>query len=158
MGADLYIEPGYSENRATWEPIFENLCKFRDKNPKLPKDAQAAIQRTIEWVYDQMNADEFYFRDSYNSSSLLWTLGLSWEDVSAKCDDVDQDDGMTPNMSMTLCKWLMDEVSTRPFIKLPQPAPGETEADVLDYFTKKRAHLIAFLKRGIENGGVCASL
>jgi hypothetical protein len=108
MGADLYIEPYYTENKDKYQPIFDEACKTRDAYAKGIPEAVYNAVRAEEFGLDltpeqlakkevyateynkykelQAKVDEAmekmyevgYFRDSYNGSSLFWKLGLSW--------------------------------------------------------------------------------
>lgn len=98
MGADLYIKSMSDKARAKWNPVFEAACAERDrvslrmaawgKNelPDAAKKDLAAAQKKVTHTYDRMHGSG-YFRDSYNATSVMWTLGLSWwEDVGKLTD------------------------------------------------------------------------
>ena len=101
-----------------------------------------AAQAEVERCYDGMYR-EGYFQDSYNSSSVLWTLGLSWwEDV-------------TPMLNP---KGYMTPAKTKKFLKMVQEAeqarlPTDWEqpiAEVRKYFQDKRRRLERFLQQAIN--------
>ena len=107
MGADLYIEPFFSENRDKYDALFKEAVKARDAYPTpddvkgilsaeefgmeitpeqmtiktrvYPAEYQRAkeLQAEVSKYYEKMY-EVGYFRDSYNGSSLFWKLGLSW--------------------------------------------------------------------------------
>jgi hypothetical protein len=98
MGADIYLESVSAKQREKFEPLFQQAVATRDKwckrtgfnahagyNPAHKADAaykrQKAqydkLQKHVSEAYDGMY-EAGYFRDSYNSSSLFWMLGLSW--------------------------------------------------------------------------------
>ena len=107
MGADLYIEPFFSENRDKYDALFKEAVKARDAYPTpddvkgilsaeefgmeitpeqmtiktrvYPAEYQRAkeLQEKVSELYEKMY-EVGYFRDSYNGSSLFWKLGLSW--------------------------------------------------------------------------------
>ena len=86
MGADLYLEPVFTENREQWEPLFNQAVARRDRLAEGSPERQAA-QVEVERYYDRMYA-RGYFRDPYNDWDLLWKFGLSWwEDVIPMLDD-----------------------------------------------------------------------
>jgi hypothetical protein len=86
VGADLYLEPVFTENREQWEPLFNQAAHRRDKLPEgsaLREQAQADVER----YFDKMHA-RGYFRDSYNNWNLLQHFGLDWwEDVLPLLDE-----------------------------------------------------------------------
>lgn len=78
MGADLYIEPIFKENKEKYEDLFNKAVAERDKFNVLGKKEEAEkAQKEVSEYYDKMYSVG-YFRDSYNGTSLLWKLGLSW--------------------------------------------------------------------------------
>jgi hypothetical protein len=104
MGADLYIEPLFSENQSKYKKLFDEAVKARDafKCPEivalalrneamgipLSPEMEAAkltpeyakpkeLQNKVDEYYEKMY-EVGYFRDSYNDSSLFAKLGLSW--------------------------------------------------------------------------------
>lgn len=87
MGADLYIESLYDTNRRKYESLFNTACSDRDRlvtklggretKGVYEKPSVKAIQAKVEKYYDKMYA-KGYFRDSYNGTSVLWRLNLSW--------------------------------------------------------------------------------
>ena len=76
MGADLYLRPVFEPNRKKWEGKFNETIKKRDACEKGAL-AWNRYQQEAHECFNQMYA-EGYFRDSYNSSNLLWKFGLSW--------------------------------------------------------------------------------
>jgi hypothetical protein len=76
VGADLYLEPVFSENREQWEPLFKQAAGHRDKLPKNSPEFDAA-QAEVMRYFDRMHA-RGYFRDSYNNWNLLQHFGLDW--------------------------------------------------------------------------------
>lgn len=76
MGADLYIEKIHQPLLEKYQPLFDEAVRQRDALPRDSKEAKAA-QRKVTRYYDLMYSDG-YFRDSYNVTSVLWRLGLSW--------------------------------------------------------------------------------
>jgi len=81
-------------------------------------------------------AGEDYFRDSYNESSILWQLGLSWwRDVSDKIVDKEG---------------VLDAAKLLGMIK--DKAPAKEDFDKGDkYFVKKKEQLVKFLQDAIQN-------
>jgi hypothetical protein len=90
MGADLYIKSISDATQSKWKPVFDQAITERDalmepsgswrKEPTDPKKLRAfkAAQRRVDRAYRRMYSTAGYYRDSYNVTSVLWTLGLSW--------------------------------------------------------------------------------
>jgi hypothetical protein len=76
MGADLYIEPIYSENREQWEPLFNQAVDRRDR---LAKDSPQwkSAQAEVERYFGRMHS-RGYFRDPYNCWDVLAKFDLDW--------------------------------------------------------------------------------
>src|SRR5512146_3228468 len=75
MGADLYIESISNKQKATYEPLFNAAVRARESNKD--ESRKDELQAEVSKYYDLMYA-EGYFRDSYNITSVLKRLGLSW--------------------------------------------------------------------------------
>jgi hypothetical protein len=76
MGADLYLEPIFTENREQWEPLFNQAVERRDqlaKDSAEHKAAQAEVDRYFGWMYCRG-----YFRDPYNRWDMLAKFDLDW--------------------------------------------------------------------------------
>jgi len=68
--------------------IYDNIGEVSSEIRKQVKDAKAkvkalktqitAAQEVVTKYYNLMDGRGGYFRDSYNGSSILWRLGLSW--------------------------------------------------------------------------------
>ena len=162
MGADLYIEKIHRPLMQQYEPLFEAAVRRRDSLPRDSKDAQAA-QRAVTKYYDLMYS-EGYFRDSYNATSVLWRLGLSWwQDVTPLCT-------INRKLRQDRLRKFRDMVASA---KLELPSKEEIEqhngkvdeqgenslAEWHKYFVEQRAALLAFLDKAIElNSPVHCSL
>lgn len=145
MGADLYIEYEGKENpKDRYNELFLEACMARDseKNEADRKD----LQKTVEKYHDLMYPETHYFRDSYNYSSLLWQIGLSWwEDIGDKLDE----DGCLPKKEI---RWLLNEIKNA---EIKKPTKEELEKnyasednaeDWYNYFLEKRVRFIKFLQ------------
>lgn len=122
MGADLYLLHNLDRDEEGYLSAFPVVDHDSDVEP---------------WEY---------FRDSYNRSAVMWTLGLSWwEDVASK---LDADGVLPPEAAMGLVARIeatpvtLDEETVAAFAE-------ETRETVEAYFTDKRARLLAFLKCGL---------
>ena len=109
MGADLYIEPEFTETGSKWD-------------------------------------GEFYFRDSYNSSSLLWTVGMSWWEDAEKL--LTKKLEMSPRNCAKLFK-MFDDAKAKGQT-LPKPQQCETAKDIAQYFAEKEKRFRAFFARAIK--------
>lgn len=161
MGADLYLEPNFSRTRDAMQPKFEEAARKRDRAHKRGDEAavSAAQAEVNEW-YDRMYDTEDYFRDSYNPSSVMAAIGLSWwRDVIPMLDADD-------NLSAERCEALAAEIESR---EVPYRTAAELEAVgcIVDdnennpeswrnYFLRERESLVRFFRRAAaairENG------
>ena len=146
MGADLYLHSIYDKNYDKWNPVFEAAVKSRDSFPHGSPQAKA-FQDEVNLAYSRMYTEDGYFRDSYNNSSVLWRLGLSWwSDIIPMCEK-----GM---LSPKKAKRLRSMIEKRP-LALPTEEDlkswgGEDSIEEwASYFTQKKGQLIAFLTRAI---------
>ena len=78
MRADLYLNSVFQKNRDRYAPKFNHWVAKRDTLHKAGQQAAAdEAQKQVLKYYDKMY-QRGYFRDSYNSSDLLWLFDLSW--------------------------------------------------------------------------------
>ena len=77
MGADLYIRRLYAPHEAQARPAFD--AAVRDRNAYTGSDPaeKQRLQAAVAAAHEAICAVG-YFRDSYNSTSVLATLNLSW--------------------------------------------------------------------------------
>lgn len=149
MGADLYIDSISDGLKKKYEPMFNRFVKLRNEADKQGiKSLSDKYQEKVEKYYDLMYS-EGYFRDSYNFTSVLNQLGLSWwRDISPKLDD-------KGFMSIPKIKWLLTKIKTQE-LKILSPEvikAGYAEGTVEEwqkFFTEKRVRLIQFLEKAIE--------
>jgi hypothetical protein len=115
--------------------------------------ADLYIRKLTDEVEKPWDSEDGYFRDSYNGTSVLWTLGLSWwQDVTPLLNEEGELGGEN-------LKKLRDMV-----LNAKQEMP--TEAKLKEMYCKvdaeetdKREKLLAFLNRAIElNSSIDASL
>lgn len=162
MGADLYIKKLREPTKAEWQPKFDAAVALREAAPD--EAAKALAQKAVDEAYDHLWGGDGYFRDSYNTTSVLWRMGLSWwQDIEYDVNDEDSD----VNVSPSACRRLLDKIEAAPFTLPTRDELVKSHAKVDDtentveswheYYVKKRSRLVAFLKRAIENGGMYAS-
>lgn len=142
MGADLYLRSVSEPTRVKWEPVFFAACARREKAPT--EADKAAAQCDVDLAYDAMYPALGYFRDSYNRTSLMQVLGLSWwQDVKTK-------DGNIADV-----EWLRSEVERRQVPDVAHFATWtgtDTPESWAAFFREKRARLIAFLTYAMALG------
>lgn len=155
MGADLYIDSVFMKQRAEWKPKFDAALKAREEFQKanpvhdwtltdelaIPEALLAEwdqLDNAVAEAYEGMNK-KGYFRDSYNASSLLWKLGLSWWG-SFDGLTLHTDDGGT----------VLPVANIPTVIRMVESAElRDVCADDVEYFTEKRKRLVAFLNEAL---------
>ncbi len=150
MGADLHLTSVYQEQLDKYQSELDKWIDRRDAYQQAGKTAEAkAAQQQVEMIDNKLNA-RGYFRDSYNSSNLLWMFELSWwGDV---LDKLTNDEGwMSPANAWRLLE-MMQEKETLFEEKLQQLEldEDESQAEVEAYFRQKYERLKAFLQEGID--------
>lgn len=151
MGADLYIQSRYDEAMVELRPQFEEAVARRNRLEGQPgyREAHAEVAR----LYERMYAPEYYFRDSYNASSLLACLDLSWwRDVVPLLDD---EGNLHPGKARGLCAELAQRAEVLEHKIAQREFPFEDPADreeVAQYQRARLGQLIDFLERAIAAG------
>lgn len=151
MGANLYIQSIVEKSHQQWKPEFQKLIAQRNKLYAEGKDEEAKkLQEKIWEVYGKMYPPEGYFRDSYNSTNLLWQLGFSWwEDVGQLLNEESKlnADGIRTLLNMI--------EKAKPFSLedfQDNNGFGVPAEEILEYFTRKREAFVLFLKRALALG------
>jgi hypothetical protein len=162
MGADVYLQSVSNKAYKEWNPKFDEAVAKRDA---LPDDAseeeRAAAQAEVEAMYDKMYG-QGYYRDSYNSSNLLWLLGMSyWTDVEKLLNQ-------EGTMSVTNMEKLLAKVNRAAKVSLKDDAlrafiegkaanmidpDKDREKQIVDwmqYFRGKYESLTSLLRQAIE--------
>ena len=178
MGADLYNEryfkrtPELVATDARKRELQARLDKIRLDGNGLRdylKGPDPADQLREEYTaaYDKMYSDPlYYFRDSYNSSSVLWKMGLSWwtDVIPLQIKHTDEeyaifevtDDYPDINLDAAGCQTLIDMIHAATYdFRVEMDSVSDEERE---YYESKRERLIAFLEQGILDGGISASL
>lgn len=163
MGADLYIPKLRAPVEVEWGPQLDEAIKMR--NATAYDVTRDAAQKLIDEARDKLYDDDYYFRDSYNSTSILHTLGLSWwQDMEY---DI-KEDGREINVSPDACRRFIAKIRAADQV-LPSRTELESRHARVDdagdnslegwhkYYRDKRELLIQFLERAAENGGMYAS-
>lgn len=176
MGADLYIRKPTSDDPVEiYRDLFAVAIYERDRCP-IDSPKAKEWQGEVERYYDLMYSDNpFYFRDSYNDSSVMWQLGLSWwGDIIPML--VEEEETQRRFLTPEDCLKVADMVEARslslevpdyaaPNIKSPSDIPkrkldytDSEQRESIEYFQDKKKRLIQFLKLGAISGGIYCSL
>lgn len=139
MGADLYLMSQFEPHNELWAKRLDKALRRRDRSKEgTPEydDAQKETERCFAEMYSSG-----YFRDSYNSSNLLWRFGLSWWEDFAEL--LDRWNRLMPKRARKFLKMLKRrETRFRTSLsELPKAERGE--------FEERYATLQAFLKEAI---------
>lgn len=146
MGADLYVENRYDALRERTQPAFNAAVMAREEHCKAHGCGLAAecaellqLQDRVSEAYDAMHDEAVYFRDSYNNSSVLQQLDLSWwRDVIPMRDE---DGNLWPEKARELASMVEGaELESADY----EPGDG--------YFREKRERLVRFLRSAAEAG------
>ena len=151
MGADIYYNsPKFLEK----DMLFEKWARIPNSSEAKKEEAHLLWKK----AYNEFDESGDYFRDSYNSSSLLNIIGLSWwRDVIPMLDE----EGQLPIIhAMRLWKMIEKSPIVRETIKarMEEVSFGEKEElsdkeldEWYDYFVEKKATFMKMLDRSIEN-------
>tara|TARA_R100000353_G_scaffold165176_1_gene126195 strand:+ start:38 stop:499 length:462 start_codon:yes stop_codon:yes gene_type:complete len=144
MGADVYLEKAYDKKYADHK---ETLDSF----PKANSDVELTeVQRKhMSDIYDDLyKQGDVYFRDSYNSGSVLWAMNLSWwDDILPMCDDEGylDADGIRKFLDM------VEDAPLHVSQGFQEHMPSEwTYDDALEYLQEEQNLLISFLKKALD--------
>ena len=155
MGADLCIRKITNPARKTHEPAFKAAVAARD--------AGTGTQEAVDREYDAMFPEDGYFRDSYNGSSVLNRMGLSWwQDVIPLLSRAGYLQGANLDKFIEMLE--THEVEPRTAAELRadhcQVDSGDNSPDGWHaHLVQKRERLIAFAKRAkAMRVGIYASL
>lgn len=177
MGADIYLQSVSNTKREAWQPFFDIAVKYRnsehrdtattrsmlaeidrmvpdlEERIKLREYALLDPQQLVEYGYEHMYDDAGYYRDSYNSTNLLWLLDLDyWHGASLHLDD----ENFMPVEEMRLWR---EEIAARPLPHLTRDAlkkmglaldKTNTVTSWNAYFREKREKLLALIDKAIE--------
>jgi hypothetical protein len=147
MGADLYINSIFNPNMQKYSPKFEKAVKDRSSY-KEGTTLYEQAQKKVERYYDLMYAVG-YFRDSYNASSLLNALGLSWwQNVIPMLDKeqclnltaIKKFKGMVKKAKLSTidADWVINNYAGGPVEEWQQ------------YFIEKKGMLLAYLDKALK--------
>lgn len=163
MGADLYINKVREPVKAEWQPKFD--AAVRQRNAATTDEDRDAAQKLVDEAYEKLWGGDGYYRDSYNGTSVLWRLGLSWWQDLEPDQDADDHDGN--NVSVARCREFLAKVLAAELKPATYDELKKNNCTVDDdqnspsawnkFYQEKRDRLVAFLERAIEHGGMYAS-
>lgn len=149
----LVICPDFDEPYVINENVAKQYPKEYVENARRLMDKVNKAQRAVSKAYDNLCGDDGYFRDSYNGTSVLNSLGLSWwQDVIPM---LNKNNELTPDKA----KDLINMIKTAKLKKITKESlkanhcKVENETDVFEwkkYYNNKKRRLIKFLSSAIE--------
>lgn len=162
MGADLFIEQIYTPNRNRYASLA--LAAQQILNQCAPGSAEAEAAKAEVIFYSDQMFSAGYFRDSYNGTSVLTRLGLSWwQNVRPLLDK----NGVLKGKALKQFRKMVHDAQ----LKLPTSeelaeahmqldAEGENSlAGWHKYFREQRALLLEFIDQAIAwEGTILCSL
>ena len=121
------------------------------------RDTLNKFQQEVHRCYGKMN-EVGYFRDSYNGTSVMWQLGLSWWTDIGKLTSkyaMGDEEGHTSIEGVKAIRELVaaKQITVLDMAKLENCSDTDTEkgrATWLAYFQKKHKRLIAFFDKAIK--------
>ena len=157
MGADLYIksiyDPFNDEFNARLKPVLAKRDSLGNGTPAFQAYQEVTVEPLLEEYYGQDPTVNGYFRDSYNSTSVLGFLGLSWwndfkpntksEYTPTACKRFIRK--LTAAQEPTVQEWAAREY-TRVILDEGENSPESW----LQYFRDKRRNLIRFFELAID--------
>jgi len=160
MGADLYIRKVTDAARAEWDSKFEAAVTKRDAlrtgpspTPEQKAEYEAA-QAEVSRCYDAMHPETGYFRDSYNATSVMWTLGLSWwKDVIPMLSKSRSLRGKKLLALVEMIESAKQKLPTKKELVKNHATVDAGENSIESWhksYVEGRASLIAFLRRAVE--------
>ena len=145
MGADLYMNRAYDEKCAEKKETLDSFGKAKGNGVEL---TQAQKQHMMDVYDDLYKQGDVYFRDSYNSGSVMWAMGMSWWDDVVPM--LDKDGNLSHEDTLKLVNMITDaplNVSTDFLENMPDEW---TIDDAQKYLREEQQKLVGFLKRAVE--------
>ena len=159
---DLFIRQIHELLVDKYWPLFDAAVQRRDSLPRGSKAAEAA-QMEVTKYYELMRSEGF-FGDSYNHTSALWTLGLSWwRDVIPMCNEQGEleKENLRKFREMVAAanQWLPSGRQLRKNGARVEETGDNSLEEWHKYYHEKRQRLLVFLDRAIQlNTAVHCSL
>lgn len=146
MGADIYLNSVYKENSRKQRKNFIRWCNKRDK--AVDNARKLFCQSKVNLYHNKMY-EVGYFRDSYNMTSLMLRLGVSWwRDITPRLD-------RECRMPIEDMRWLRSIVATAPLRPLTEEdlkGSSDPASVWMNYFEDKRKDFLKLLDLAIAKG------
>jgi len=150
----------YEQVIATWEKngayVFPSSSKRVEKlkaRLEALKSRIEAAQREVTKYYNRMYPSSGYFRDSYNGSSVLWRLGMSWwQDVPDGVLTASQLEELVRKVQVAKLKPITAAELEEGGCKVDDK---ENSPEIWNkYFRNKKRRLVRFLKRAAAHAAL----
>ena len=136
MGADLYMNKAYDKRMEEHRASLDEL----GKHPS---------HEELEPLYDKIyKQGDVYFRDSYNSGSVMWAMGMSWWDDVVPM--LDQDGNLSHEDTLKLVNKITDAPINVSADFLENMPDEWTIDDAQKYLREEQQKLVGFLMRAVE--------
>jgi hypothetical protein len=144
MGADLYINEAYESRLKQMKPKLDESLQILNTLTRGTIDYRQEEEKYLNLLYELH--DGVYFRDSYNCTSIAWSLRLSWwDDVYPM---LDKENKLSKNKTYGLIK----------MIKLKNLHISDdllehllTKEEAKNFLENKRKELLSFLSKSIDS-------
>ncbi|HUV52083.1 MAG TPA: hypothetical protein VMW64_03310 [Dehalococcoidia bacterium] len=150
MGANLYLNSSFKKNYDKYGPKIEHWASRRDALWKAGKEKEAnEAQRKMVKYFAKMQ-EQWYFRDSYNDTSLLWLFDISWW-VDVLDVLTDENTNMSPSNAKRFLNILKEHESYfETNLKRVDVTWSGSRAEIEKYFRGKYENLKNLLKEAID--------
>lgn len=153
MGADLYFDKECDLANKYVKPLFDKAVALRDKYPADSAEAKLA-QEMVTAAREALYPEASYFRDSYNCTSVLNTLGLSWaQDCGPLLNKAGNLAGENLKKFRKIVNSAQQTLPTKEELLADHATVDDNGNNVASWhqmFTTKRVKLLAFLDRAIK--------
>jgi len=144
MGADVYLEKAYDKKYADHKETLDSFEKVGSE-----VELSEAQRQHMSNIYDDLyKQGDVYFRDSYNSGSVLWAMNLSWwDDILPMCDD----EGYLDANGIQKFLDMVEDAPLHVSQGFQEHMPSDwTYDDALKYLQEEQNLLISFLKKALD--------
>ena len=136
MGADLYMNKAYDQRIAEHKASLDGL-------------GERPLPGELKPYYDMIfKQGDVYFRDSYNSRSVMWAMDMSWWDDVLPM--LDQEGNLSHEDTLKLINMITDAPLNVSSDFLENMPDEWTIDDAQNYLREKKLMLISFLMRAVE--------
>lgn len=153
MGADLYFGNECDVASRFVKPLFDKAVAIRNKYSSDSAEAKVA-QEMVSAAYDALYPEGSYFRDSYNATSVMGTLGLSWwQDCGPLLNKAGNLTGENLKKFRKMVASAKQTLPTKEDLLADHASVddnGNSVASWHEMYTSKRVKLLAFLDRAIK--------